>query len=451
MKDLAGFISTLSGIDMTTDPVLVRQRSRDMTAAYSPVLRREIRERSADLIVHPRDRNDVIRVAQAAARHAMPLIARGAGTATFGQGIPLKGGAIIEMTSLDQIIWRKGPVLRAEPGVRLIDIDSAARAEGWELRMHPSTKRASTLGGFVAGGHAGVGSCTYGILRDRGNLIGLEVISVEEDPRILELRGEDVNLVHHAYGANGLITAIELPLAPAWQWAEAIVIFKDFMQAVAFGRALALSDGIVTKLISIAGAPLGSMMRPLSPLVRPDESMVLCMTAAPFEESFRTLIAASDGVLGSFCKEDAGSYGAPIYEFAWGHARLQINKTDRSIVGGNAMFPVDEHVDVVSRSYRRFRELGAMHLEVKRVKGRLIMQGSPLFPFVDESHLNSVLDGMEQDGAVVANNHTFHIRGGGLRPIELPDLEFKRAMDPYGLLNPGKMETTTSATEVIPA
>ena len=269
MKDVPGFVAALDGMEMVTDPVLVRQRSRDMTAAYSPVMKRELRDKTADLVVHPASRADVIRVAAAAARHRMPLIARGAGTANFGQGIPLHGGAIVDMTALDKVLWTRGPTLRAEPGAKLIDLDAATRPAGWELRMHPSTKRTATLGGFIGGGHAGIGSCVYGVLRDRGNIIGLEVVSVEETPRVVELRGADVNLVHHAYGTNGLITAIEMPLAPAWDWAEAIVMFPDFMDAVRFGRALAVADGIVKKLISIDGAPLPDMMRPLVPFIRP--------------------------------------------------------------------------------------------------------------------------------------------------------------------------------------
>lgn len=117
--------------------------------------------------------------------------------------------------------------------------------------MHPSTRRAATIGGFVGGGRAGVGSCAWGILRDRGNLLGLEVVSVEEDPRTVQLTGDRVNLVHHAYGSNGIITEVELPLAPAWPWPECIVLFPEFMTAVRFAHALATADGIPKKLVSV--------------------------------------------------------------------------------------------------------------------------------------------------------------------------------------------------------
>jgi FAD/FMN-containing dehydrogenase len=165
----------------------------------------------------------------------------------------LQGGAIVDTTALNNIAWVRASKVRAECGARLIDIDTRTREQGWELRIHPSTKKASTLGGFVGGGHAGVGSCVYGILRDRGNILAMEVVSVEEDPKIVELRGDEVNLVHHAYGSNGIITELEMPLAPAWPWTEAIVPFDEFMDSVSFAHALATSDGVVKKLISVAG------------------------------------------------------------------------------------------------------------------------------------------------------------------------------------------------------
>jgi len=243
--DLSAFVAALGDIPVVTDPTLVKRKSRDMTAAFSPVMKREMADKFADAIVSPRTKDDVLRIASAAARHRMPLIARGAGTANFGQGIPLQGGAMVDMTGLDKVLWVKDSKVRAQCGAILAKIDEQTRPQGWELRMHSSTKRSATLGGYVGGGHAGIGSCTYGILRDRGNILGLEVVSIEKDPKIVEVRGDDVNLVHHAYGTNGLITEIEMPLAPAWPWKEAIVLFDDFMESVRFSQSLATSDGIV--------------------------------------------------------------------------------------------------------------------------------------------------------------------------------------------------------------
>lgn len=244
MPDLRAFLLGLGDVPSIADPVTVQRKSRDMTANYSPIMRPELKGKFADVIVRPRSKDDVLKVAAAAAAARMPLVMRGGGTANFGQGIPLMGGAIVNMTGLDKVLWTRNGRVRTQAGVRLMAIDQATRPGGWELRMHSSTKRQATIGGYVGGGHSGVGCCVYGVLRDRGNILGLEVVSVEEAPKIAELRGDDVNFVHHAYGTNGIMTEVEMPLAPAWPWIEGIIVFDDFMRSIEFGYALATSDGI---------------------------------------------------------------------------------------------------------------------------------------------------------------------------------------------------------------
>src|SRR5580658_3518491 len=93
--------------------------------------------------------------------------------------------------------------------------------------------------GRACGGSGGVGSITYGGLREPGNLLAARIVTLEEEPRILELRGAAAQAVNHAYGTTGIITALEMPLAPAFPWIDLIVAFDDFFEAAAFGRELA--------------------------------------------------------------------------------------------------------------------------------------------------------------------------------------------------------------------
>ena len=86
---------------------------------------------------------------------------------------------------------------------------------GQEQRLHPSTKRSATIGGFVAGGSGGVGSVTWGGLREPGNVLAARVVTLEETPRAIELRGDAAQKINRAYGTTGIITALEMPLAPA--------------------------------------------------------------------------------------------------------------------------------------------------------------------------------------------------------------------------------------------
>jgi hypothetical protein len=447
MANLPGFIEALGDIPSVTDPALVKRKSRDMTAAFSPVMKREMADKFADAIVTPRTKEDVLRLASAAARHRMPLIARGGGTANFGQGIPLQGGAIVDMTALNKVLRVEPGKVRAEAGAILSAIDDVTRPQGWELRMHSSTKRAATLGGYVGGGHAGVGSCVYGILRDRGNILGLEVVSIEEEPKVVELRGDDVNLVHHAYGTNGLITELEMPLAPAWAWREAIVLFDEFMPAIGFAQALATSDGIIKKLISISGWPIPGMIKPLQPFVRDGKSMVLCLIAAPSYEAFEVLVAERGGTISYSGAEGEGPFGCPLYEFSWGHTRFHVNRTDPSIVAVIGLFVSDDPVADIAKSHRRFANMQGMHFEVKRFDHRLSFQGSPYFRYESDAQLAEVMQGLAEDGAMTANAHTFLVKQGGMKTVGDADIVFKRRMDPYDLMNPGKMSLEPPAEE----
>ncbi|MCC2634449.1 MAG: binding domain protein [Ramlibacter sp.] len=440
MRDLSSFLSALGDVPVVSDADVVRRRSRDMTASFSPVMKRDAMEHTADVLVRPRDKSDVLRVAAAAARARMPLVMRGAGTCNFGQGIPLHGGALVDMTALDQVLWARDGRVRAQAGARMQAIDYVTRSIGSELRMHPSTRRAATIGGFVGGGHAGVGSCAWGILRDRGNLLGLEVVSVEEEPRTVQLTGDRVNLVHHAYGSNGIITEVELPLAPAWPWGECIVLFPEFMTAVRFAHALATSDGIPKKLVSVLSGRSWSMIRALQPYGDAEyDGLVLAMVAEPFAEAFESLVHEFGGRISTQAPEGQGPYNAPIYEFAWGHTRLHANRTHPDIVTTVGLYLDPDAVGAIGRTHQRMRDAAGMHFEVKRFDGHLGFQGMPLFAYRDELQLAQVMREMAEDGAMVANNHTFLVKEGGMKPVDGEDAAFKRAMDPYDLMNPGKL------------
>ena len=75
-------------------------------------------------------------------------------------------------------------------------------------------------------------------------------MTAEEEPRVIELRGDAAQKVNRAYGTTGIITALEMPLAPAWPWIDLIITFDDFFEAMRFGYDVALADGVVKKLLT---------------------------------------------------------------------------------------------------------------------------------------------------------------------------------------------------------
>src|SRR5690606_32944348 len=125
------------------------------------------------------------------------------------------------LMNLDKIIKIEKDRVRAQAGVVMEELDHATReAVGAELRFHPSTYRMASIGGFIAGGSGGVGSIRWGGLRAVGSILGLKIITCEEEPRELDLVGADILKVAHAYGTNGIIVEAEMPLTEAHEWVD---------------------------------------------------------------------------------------------------------------------------------------------------------------------------------------------------------------------------------------
>jgi FAD/FMN-containing dehydrogenase len=436
----------LGDIPHSLDPTTIRRKSRDRFA-ISPLLRQVLAGKSADIVVSPRNKGELIDVVRAAVRHKIPMTPRGGGTANYGQSVPLRGGILLDMTQISGVVWARNGAIRALAGTLMRDVDELSRPSGWELRLHPSTRAQATIGGFVAGGSGGMGSCMWGMLRDRGNITAMEVISAEAEPRTRELRGREVALVHHAYGTNAIITEVEMPANPAWTWIEAIVAFPDYMQALRFGIALAREAGIVKKLISLQEWPVPRLMRELGGIVPEGCSMANCMVTEATSEAFADMVAEFGGSIVSRCKEGQGPYGIPSYEFAFGHGLLQLQKVDPKYTGLQGLFPSDRLLERIGELHRHLAGRMPMRLEIQWSQGDVVAMGSPFVLFESEAQMAGLVETMQAVGASVANNHATGVREVGIKQIDERDIAFKRSMDPFNLLNPGKLDFEIDASE----
>jgi FAD/FMN-containing dehydrogenase len=443
MEELDRLLNDLSDIPHTVEPALVRQKSRDFFW-YSPVLDRQLRGCSAQAIVSPRDEADVVRVAAACFRYRVPVTARGGGTGNYGQAVPLHGGVVLDMTGLDTIEWQRPGMLRVGPGRKMIDIDRETRRSGWELRMHPSTKRTATIGGFVGGGSGGIGSVTWGGLREPGNVAAARIVTMEAEPRVVELREGEAQAVNHAYGTTGLITALEMPLAPAWNWIEMIVAFPTFMDAVRFGYAIALADGIVKKLLSPIAWPTPDAFRQVRGHCPDGQAILIAMVAASSVPAFKSVLARRhDSGTITFERATAEAPGeVPLYEFTWNHTTLQMLKRDRGVTYLQALHPAGRLLDSVAEIAELFGDELTPHLEFLRVGGQVTASALPIVRFTTEERLGAIIAEHRARGVSIADPHVFTLEDGvGHKQVDADQLSFKRHADPAGLLNPGKMRS----------
>jgi FAD/FMN-containing dehydrogenase len=95
-----------------------------------------------------------------AAELSVPLTLRGRGTGNYRQSVSLRGGLVVDTTGLDRVLEIGDGRACTEPGVSCVALGRAARQDGQELALFPSTTT-STIGGFVAGGAGGSGSIEH--------------------------------------------------------------------------------------------------------------------------------------------------------------------------------------------------------------------------------------------------------------------------------------------------
>ncbi|HEY9599573.1 MAG TPA: FAD-binding oxidoreductase [Cyanophyceae cyanobacterium] len=428
--------SELTGLDVITDPTQIAKLSLDYYH-FSPILQPQLADKRGDLVVRPANEAEVLRVAQVCVKHKVPVTVRGAGTGNYGQCIPLNGGVILDTTKMNAIRWIKPGLACVEPGVKMAAFDKKAREIGWELRMAPSTYRTATIGGFIGGGSGGIGSITYGQLRDRGNLHAVRVVTMEDEPRVIELRGDEVQKVNHAYGTNGIITELEIPLGPAYPWAELIVIFDDFMTAARFGQALSDADGLIKKLICILAWPIPSYCVALKNYLPEGKPCALLMVAESCLEPFQDLVREYGGQVTYQKTAQEASKGTSLAEFTWNHTTLHARSIDPTLTYLQTIF---FNLERVEHLYHHFGDEVMMHLEFLRINGKAIPVGLQIVRYTTEERLNEIIHYHENDGAFIANPHTYILEDGGMKVVNPEQLEFKEKVDPYGLMNPGKMK-----------
>ena len=437
---IAQFRSLIGDTPYYDDPKLVQAKSRDYYW-YSPILKEELDRCSGQVLVQPRSEAEVILVASACARLGIPLTLRGGGTCNYGQCVPLEGGVILETTKLDKIIEISEGRVICEAGARIERVEKAVAETGQMLTMFPSTKKFATMAGFIAGGSGGIGSLRHGVLRDNGNVNYVRVITVEPEPRIIELRGEDIHLVQHAYGTNGIITALDFRLRPATDWRHVIALFDGYEPALRAALS-AHSSGFDCYLLSVVERRFARFYRRLEGHFPPDRDAVFAMVAPDEMEGFAAHIAASGGSIGLdlSLREIEAAGLPPAWECGWNHTTLQALKSEAGIwTYSQVAYPQPFDAAVVPRQMARTGDEVYWHHEIAMMNGTLQVFAIPLVRWTDEARVREINTEIEAlDDCTIFDPHAITIEDGGMKSIDTRQIDFKRRADPSGLMNPGK-------------
>jgi len=418
---------------------------------YSPVLKRQLEEKRADLVARPGTIEEARQIVAACFRAGVPIVPRGAGTGNYGQCIPLYGGVVIDLARLDRIHSVEGGVVRAEAGARLGQIEARARAVGWELRCMPSTWMKSSIGGFFCGGSGGIGSIRWGGINALDNVKSVTVMTCDAEPKLVRLEERDTLKALHTYGTTGFMVEVEMRLAPKIDYDQIIVSSADWERLLDWCDLAARNHLWRKRLLTQFQWPTPSFFKPFVKHFSPGEHVgFLLVDRAQTPEILES--AAVAGLACVYRQPLADPPKSPfITDFTWNHTTLWAMKTDPTITYLQCSFAANFR-DQFLELHRRFPGEILLHLEwfaaapdrVTRPNASpdaTIVVGLPLVYFKSEERLREIIDACREIGVGIANPHTCFLEEGGRHPNIADKRAFKGEVDPRGLLNPGKMKT----------
>jgi FAD/FMN-containing dehydrogenase len=451
---LASELATLIGAqNVITEGDSLETLSKDFYW-YSPVLKRQLDDKRADIIARPGSLDELRATVAACVRAKVPVVPRGAGTGNYGQAVPLYGGVVLDLARLDKIheITDDG-VVRCEPGARLGTIETEARKVGWELRCMPSTWVKSSMAGFFCGGSGGIGSITWGGINAPGNVKSVTLLSCEETPRLIRLEETDSKRALHTYGTTGIMVEIEMRLAPKVDYDQLIFSSADWETLVTWSDAAAKNTAWAKRLATQFQWPIPSFFKPLVKYFRTGEHVTFLIVARAQTDE----IVASAAAAGLACVYRTPFSDPPkppfITDYTWNHTTLWAMKSDPSITYLQAGFGPNfrEQFALIEQKFP-----GEMLLHLEWMAGNPKMTrtdtgahasenvglgGIPLVYFKSEERLQELIAYCAEIGVFVANPHTFYLEEGGRHPNIAEKRELKADLDPHALLNPGKMKT----------
>jgi len=418
---------------------------------YSPVLKPRLADLRAEAIARPGTVEELRAVIAACYQAGVAVTARGGGTGNYGQCVPLHGGVVADLVRLNRLLALADGVVRAEPGLRLGTLETAARAAGWEMRCMPSTWMKSTLGGFICGGSGGIGGIRWGGISAEDNVKSVTLLTCEASPRLVRLEERAAVPAFRTYGTTGIMVEIEMRLAPAIAYEQVAFSSADWETLLAWNDTAARRGIWRKRQVAQFQWPIPSYFKPLRKYFREGEHVSFIL----IDRAQATEVIADAAAAGLVCvyRQPLSDPPRPPFlsDYTWNHTTLWAIQHDPSITYLQSGFGRNFREQFAELEHRFPGEI-LLHLEwlaadPKRVVGpdaspeAIIVCGIPLVRYRDEARLNEITDCCTAIGIGLNNPHTCYVEDSG-RIQNLPaKLTLKAEVDPRGLLNPGKMRT----------
>ena len=214
------------------------------------------------VVALPETTEQVQAVLKACHRLNVPVVARGAGTGLSGGAMPHRMGVTLSLAKFNRILQidPRARTATVQCGVRNLAISEAAAPHGLYYAPDPSSQIACTIGGNVAENSGGVHCLKYGLTVH--NVLKVKGYTMEGEPvefgsTALDAPGYDLlSLIIGSEGMLAVTTEVTVKLVPKPQLARCIMASFDDVRKAGEAVAAVIAAGIIPAGLEMMDGPM---------------------------------------------------------------------------------------------------------------------------------------------------------------------------------------------------
>ncbi|HZQ08301.1 MAG TPA: FAD-binding oxidoreductase [Anaerolineae bacterium] len=414
------------------------------------------------VVIFPERTEQVSAILRYANECEIPVTAWGAATSLEGNPIPLYGGIVLDLMRMDKIlrVYDADFQVDVQPGIKYKDMNAKLAAHG--LFFAPDPGANASIGGMIGNNAAGTRTPGYGATRD--NVLRLEVVLA--NGQIIRTGTRSVktssgyDLVHLFIGSEGtlgVVTEATLKLAPIPEHFSAVVAAFDSVEDAARSVSAIMGAGLNPVALEFLDVATTRVLNTTGDFqLQEKPTLLMEFHSATPHAIEHELALAQELCMDNSCVAFEAGVGRAERDRLWKmrHSHYEVSVRSNpgiSFLVGDVAVPVSKYPELVAACVR---ELDALGLRGGNMVGHA-GDGNlhPLVPYLpndEASHARAVnaLSNMVHAALALGGTSTGeHGVGFGKIPFMAQEhgasLELmrtlKRALDPKGILNPGKM------------
>jgi glycolate oxidase subunit GlcD len=418
-----------------------------------------------DLVVYAQTTEQISSIMQLANQEKIPVTIQGSGTSVTGASLPVEGGILLDVHKMNRIleINKDNFYARVEPGVICMDLNRALAKQNLMFPPNPGSELIASIGGMMSTNSSGHRAVKYGTARDYVKALtvvladGTIIHTGYKTPK--SSMGYDLNHVFaSSEGTLGVITEITVKIQPLPEYnALALAIFQDLDAA---GKAVSdiIASGIELTACEILDKYSLSIVEEY---IERDVSKIEAMLIIECDGAKEIVVRDMERI-GAICKK----YN--VEDFTWSddpakageimEARGKLVPTLSRIKPGYRLVAISEDLGVPStkipETIRKAQAIADKYNLLLTTFGH-IGDGNVHTTFVTDMRSQDEWDRLKPaadelaelalavGGTITAEHGTGLARAPYIEKQLGPALDvmrsIKKALDPNGILNPGKM------------